>query len=87
MPGSQRADGIDIGIIFNINIIKLGPLELCHPLSSANPIGHRYGPTRGQTPSLLVYFQNKRAFAKWLGCIILLAYQQGGRLPRMCTLL
>ena len=27
-----------------------------------------------QTPSLLVCFQNKRALAKWLGCIILLAY-------------
>ena len=33
------------------------------------------GVTRtGQTPSLLACFQNKRTLAKWLGCIILLAY-------------
>ena len=60
MPESQRADGIDIDIKFNISIIKLGPQEFGYPLSSApNQIGHRNGPTRGQTPSLLVYFQNK----------------------------
>ena len=31
-------------------------------------------PQTGQTPSLLVCFQIKRALAKWLGCIILLPY-------------
>lgn len=35
MPESQRADGIDIDLKFNINIIKLGPLELGYPLGSA----------------------------------------------------
>ena len=31
-------------------------------------------PRTGQTLSLLVCFENKRALAKWLGCIILLVY-------------
>ena len=31
-------------------------------------------PRTGRTLFLLVYFQNKRALTKWLGCIILLVY-------------
>ena len=34
MPESQRADGIDIDIKVSMNIIRLGPLELSHPLGS-----------------------------------------------------